>query len=86
METVQELFSLSGHTDWVSSIAVTPDGNLVISASDDNTLKVWDLETRQVIADFTGESSLECCAVAADGVHIIVGEASGRVHFLRLES
>ena len=85
LSTGQELLSLSGHSDWVSSIVVTPDGKKVISASDDNTLKVWDLETRQVIANFTGESSLECCAVAENGVTIIAGEASGRVHFLKLE-
>ena len=86
LETERELFTLNGHTDWVSSVAVTSDGNLVISGSDDNTLKVWDLETQKVIASFTGENSLECCAVAADEVQIIVGEASGRVHFLKLES
>ncbi len=48
-------------------------------------MKVLDLETREVIANFTGESSLECSAVAADGVQIIVGEVSGRRHFLTLE-
>ena len=86
LETLQEVFTIGGHTDWVSAVTVTPDGKQIISASDDNTLKVWNLETRQLIADFTGESSWECCAVAADGVQIIVGEASGRVHFLKLES
>ncbi|HLP92165.1 MAG TPA: hypothetical protein VK184_26690 [Nostocaceae cyanobacterium] len=28
---------------------------------------------------------LTCCAVAPDGVTIVAGEASGRLHFLRLQ-
>ena len=69
----------------VNAVAITPDGQQVVSASEDNTLKVWELESGKEIASFTGESTLKCCAVAPDGVTIVAGEASGRVHFLRLE-
>jgi WD40 repeat protein len=85
LETRQELFPLIGHTDSINSVVVTPNGLRVLSTSNDNTLKVWDLESRRVIASFTGESALLCCAAAPDGVTIVAGEASGRVHFLRLE-
>jgi len=85
LETAKELFTLIGHTDWVNDVAVTPNGKCVISASSDHTLKVWDLKTRKIIASFTGESSINCCAVAPDGVTIVAGEESGRLHFLRLE-
>ena len=30
--------------DWVNGVAVTPDGKRAVSASEDNTLKVWDLD------------------------------------------
>jgi WD40 repeat protein len=79
------LRTLSGHSNWVSAVAVTADGKRAISGSDDNTLKLWNLETGEVIASFTGESSIYCCAVTPDGVTIVAGKASGRVHFLRLE-
>lgn len=85
LETAKELFTLIGHTDWVNDVAVTPNGKCVISASSDHTLKVWDLKTQKIIASFTGESSINCCAVAPDGVTIVAGEESGRLHFLRLE-
>jgi len=77
--------NFTGHSNSVNAVAVTPDGKQVISVSDDNTLKVWDLSSRQVVASFTGESALNCCAVAPDGVTIVVGEASGGMHFLCLE-
>jgi WD40 repeat protein len=81
LETGEELFTLNGHSDSVNAVAVTADGKRAISGSYDTTLKLWNLETAEVIASFTGESSIYCCAVTPDGVTIVAGEASGRVHF-----
>jgi WD40 repeat protein len=66
-------------------LATTADGKLQVWASGDETIKVWDASARQFIANFTGESEIKCCAIAPDGVTIVAGEASGQVHFLRLE-
>lgn len=78
--------TLTGHSSWVNAVAITPDGKRVISGSYDNTLKLWNLETGEEIATFTGEAPFYCCAVAPDEVTIVAGESSGRVHFLRLEN
>ena len=83
--TETEKFTLPGHSHWVTAIALTPDGKTVISSSSDNTIKIWDLATRKEIATFTGESPILCCATAPDGVTIVAGEYSGRLHFLRLQ-
>jgi len=85
LATGEELLTLNGHSSSVNAVAVTGDGKQAISASSDNTLKLWDLETGEVIASFTGDGSIYCCAVAPDGVTIVAGEGTGRVHFLRLE-
>ena len=78
-------FTLQGHSHSVNAIAVTPDGKTVISRPHDNTIKIWDLATRKKIATFTGDSNIYCCAVAPDGVTILAGEQSGKLHFLRLQ-
>ena len=83
--TGTEKFTLTGHSNSVNAIALTPDGKTVISGSCDYTIKIWDLATRKEIATFTGESPINCCAVAPDGVTIVAGERSGRLHFLRLQ-
>ena len=32
----------SAHSDWVKSVAFSPDGSSIVSGSDDQTIKVWD--------------------------------------------
>ena len=32
----------SAHSDFVSSVAFSPDGKTIVSGSNDKTLKVWD--------------------------------------------
>jgi WD40 repeat protein len=66
-------------------VAVTPDGRRAVSASSDQTLKVWDLESGELVASFSADGTLAACAVAPDGLTIVAGGASGRVHILRLE-
>ncbi|CAH6722314.1 nuclear distribution protein Pac1p [[Candida] jaroonii] len=37
--------NLLGHTSWVRSLVVHPNGRFIFSASDDKTIKVWDLDS-----------------------------------------
>lgn len=36
--------NLLGHTSWVKSLVVHPNGRFIFSASDDKTIKIWDLD------------------------------------------
>lgn len=37
-------FSLPGHTNWVRSAKLAPDARLVVSGSDDCSVRLWDVE------------------------------------------
>ncbi|MFC1762831.1 WD40 repeat domain-containing protein [Planctomycetota bacterium] len=43
--TGKQIKTFIGHSDWVNDLAVTPDMQLVVSASSDATVKVWKLNT-----------------------------------------
>ncbi len=64
--------TLSGHSHVIRACAVTADGKHVVSASDDKTLKVWDLATGHELLTFSGHSeSVIACAVTPDGTRMI---------------
>jgi WD40 repeat protein len=50
------LRTLRGHEEAVKAVAVSPDGKIVASGSADNTVKLWNLQTGEVIATLTGHS------------------------------
>ena len=63
---------LAGHTDSVNACAVTPDGRHVVSASDDRTLKVWELASGRAVATLKDHPDLvTACAVTPDGRHVV---------------
>jgi WD40 repeat protein len=49
--TGQEVCTLMGHTDWVSSVSFSPDGKLLASGSGDKTVMIWDLATGKQAMD-----------------------------------
>jgi WD40 repeat protein len=60
--------TLEGHSAPVSDVAVTPAGTRAVSASDDGTLKVWDLESGRAVRSLEGHgASVASVAVTPDG-------------------
>ncbi|MDY9927970.1 NB-ARC domain-containing protein [Methanosarcina sp.] len=56
----------------VRDVAVTPNGKYVISASDDNTLKVWDLETGEEKITLRGHNdSVRAVSVTPNGRYAV---------------
>ena len=61
-----------GHTEPVSGCAVAPDGTWIVSASEDKTLRIWDVATGETRRTLTGHTeAVSGCAVAPDGTWIV---------------
>jgi hypothetical protein len=70
----QEIFSLRGHTDIVSSVAYSPDGSRIVSGSDDQTVRVWDAVKGQEIFSLKGHTlPVTSVAYSPDGSRIVSG-------------
>jgi WD40 repeat protein len=39
LATGKEMSKLEGHTNWVMSVAISPDGRTIVSGSYDNTIR-----------------------------------------------
>jgi WD40 repeat protein len=76
--TGRELFTLSGHTGPVFSVAFGPD-DLLASASADKTVKLWDLKSRQEIRTLRFHAPVRTLALSVDGRRVITGDTSGTV-------
>ncbi|EED20635.1 platelet-activating factor acetylhydrolase isoform 1B alpha subunit, putative [Talaromyces stipitatus ATCC 10500] len=73
------LQTLEGHSDWVCSVAFSPDGQTVVSGSYDNTIKLWDAKTGsepQTLRDHldSGHSEwVQSVAFSPDGQTVVSG-------------
>lgn len=47
-------FCLKHHEDWVNNVKVDMVSRTLLSASDDCTIVLWDLDTREIIREFVG--------------------------------
>ncbi len=62
---------LTIHTAPINYMCLSPDGNQLLSASDDFTLKLWDVNTWEVICTFEGHADYVSKAAIAPGGLIV---------------
>jgi eukaryotic-like serine/threonine-protein kinase len=67
-------FTYSGHANYVSSVAWSPDAKRIASASGDGTVQVWSAQTGSKIYTYRGHSGdVLCLAWSPDGKYIASG-------------
>ncbi len=64
--------TLEGHKVWITACAMSTDGSTIVSASADETLRVWDARSWVLRHILSGhEKGVNGCAVSADGSTIV---------------
>ena len=63
-----EVYPQLGHADRVQSVVYSPDGNYILSASLDSTIRLWDLRTKREIRRLIGhKDGVRCATYSSDG-------------------
>ena len=79
------MYTLTGHSESINTVAISPDGQLLVSGSEDTTIKLWDLRTRECLATLEGhEAGVKSVAISADGQLLVSGSADNTIQLWQL--
>ncbi len=84
VQRVSQVFALRGHTERVNEVAFSPDGALLVTASADRTVRLWDMTTGLQTARIDADVGANALAFSPDGSTLAVGYADGSVLGLSL--
>ncbi len=84
IDRVREWQRCQGHESSVLSVAFSPDGQTIVSGSDDRTIRLWDVAGNPIGQPFQGhEASVLSVAFSPDGQTIVSGSADRTIRLWR---
>ncbi|RKZ40903.1 MAG: hypothetical protein DRQ49_02635 [Gammaproteobacteria bacterium] len=85
-ETIEATLTFEGHTDSVNNVAISNDGSQVLSGSYDNTMKLWDVETGNVIHTFQGHTDFVMSVAFSSDAIALSGSADNTIRRWNIET
>ncbi len=75
-------YEVEAHSAPVNSVCLTPNGWRAVTASDDKTIRVWDMVSGACIALFFADARIRSVSASSD--RIVAGAEDGSVFFLQM--
>jgi WD40 repeat protein len=76
-----------GHTGSINSVAFSPDGTHALTGSEDNTVRLWHIESSQCIRVMEGHTnSVMSVAWSPDGTHALSGSLDDTLRLWQIET
>ncbi len=74
LEHISPIYNLTEQSGKVSSVAISADGKILVSSCLDKTIKVWDLQTGELIRTLTGNTEkVTSVAISPNGQFVASG-------------
>ncbi len=83
VKTGREIRTLTGHSEWVSSVVFSNGGQIFASSSGDDTIKLWEVATGEEILTLTHFGSVCSVAFSLDGRWLAAGDYCGNIKIWR---
>ncbi len=81
------LYTLSGHSSWVTTVAISPDNQTLASGSMDDKIKLWNLQSGELSQTLTGHTKvINCLAFTPDGQTLVSGSDDITLRFWQVAS
>ncbi len=82
----QEFTKFKGHTKKINCVAFSNDGELLATASDDKTIRIWSLATGKRIATLRGhEDAVLCVEFSQNGKELLSGSKDTQIKLWNIE-
>lgn len=87
LENASVVYTLTGHSSAVRSLAISPDGQTLASGSEDHTIEIWQLGTGKKLRTLTGHSnSIYSLAISPDGQTLASGSSDKTIKIWQLST
>jgi WD40 repeat protein len=81
------VYTLKGHTSSIRSLAISPDGQILASGSDDKTVELWQLSTGQDLFTLRGHTkAVYSVAISSDGQILASGSDDKTIKLWQLST
>ncbi|MFS0519401.1 NB-ARC domain-containing protein [Nostoc sp. UIC 10607] len=84
---MNQIITYIGHTSWVQSLAFSPNGEILASGSNDQTVRLWNVHTGQCLKTLRGHTSwVQSLAFSPDGEILASGSKDQTIKLWRVHT
>jgi WD40 repeat protein len=85
VETLQRKMTVTGHSDWITSLSVSTNTKTFVSGSLDGYLKIWDLNSGKCTKTMGMNAPVWGVAFSPSGEHLVAVSQDGNVSLISMQ-
>ena len=85
METLKRKLTVTGHSDWVTSLTISNHAKVFVSGSLDSQIKVWDLNSGKCVKTIGMQAPVWGVAFSPIGEHLVAASQDGTISLIAMQ-